>query len=216
MIEKEGVIKYGRNFTRAKLEEDIRELNAWRNVLYGQGLIGQDSSRYGGDGYGNVSHKLSNMGLPSGKRKFLITGTQTGRLDKLTKEHYTVVIECYPKIDHIDVVGPMEASSEAMTHGALYNINDSISAVFHAHSPLIWTLAEELEIPITDKNVEYGTSEMAGEVERLFKYNNMMSKGIFSMGGHVDGIFSFGKSLREAGVRLMDYYISAMIRDSKK
>ena len=87
-----------------------------------------------------------------------------------------------------------------------YDADESIRFAFHAHSPDIWNFAERLGIPITDKKVEYGTPEMAEEVFSLFRETNVKDLGIFAMGGHTDGIFSFGETAQRAG-EVLFYYL---------
>lgn len=204
-----GIVKFNQTFSlKSPLEYDIiRELNIWRDTLYRSRLIGQDESRYGGYGYGNISQKLSSCYFLKNKNKFVITGTQTGGLPELTESHYTTVLEYYPKKNLVIVEGPVKASSESMTHGSIYDLDDEINFVFHAHSPEIWKSSKKLDIPITNENIEYGTPEMAEEVNRLFKETNVKDKKIFSMGGHEDGVITFGSNSYEAGGAML-YYLS--------
>ncbi len=210
-MEGEGVIKFRQDFIEGEPIElsKIRELNRWRQILYAFGLIGEDC----GIGYGNLSQRVSDSYAEINKKSFIITGTQTGCLEKLTGENYTTVNEYYPEKNLIVSEGPIEASSESMTHGALYDVDDKIGFVFHAHSPEIWNMANELGIPQTRRDVKYGTPEMAKEVQRLFieeslekslfRERAIIEKGIFSMGGHENGIISYGRTADEAGFRML-------------
>jgi hypothetical protein len=56
-----------------------------------------------------------------------------------------------------------------------------------------------LGIPITDPLIPYGTPEMAAAVAHLYATTDMAQRGIFSMGGHEDGIFAFGETAEVAG-----------------
>ena len=85
----------------------------------------------------------------------------------------------------------------------IYDMDEQILVVLHVHSPDIWNNASALGIPVTDAGVPYGTPEMAREVERLFSETEVSEKCIFSMGGHLDGIVSFGKTANEAGEALL-------------
>jgi len=96
-----------------------------------------------------------------------------------------------------------------MTHGTLYDIDENIRFVFHVHSPEIWKNAERLDILKTRDDVEYGTSEMVKEVERLFRETDVREKNIFATGGHKDGIFSFGNDSRITGSVLLYNLIEA-------
>ena len=206
----EGIVKFKQNFNKTLSIEYkiIEELNHWRNILYQHGLIGQDDNLYHGAGYGNISKRLGSPNLCDSYRMsgFVITGTQTSKFSELTPEHYSIVKRCYPKKNLIISEGPIEASSESMTHGTIYALDKNIKFVFHVHSPEIWKNAEKLVIPVTRKEVPYGTPEMAEEVKRLFKETDLKNKRILSMGGHEDGIISFGETADETGQIILEYF----------
>ena len=81
----EGVIKFNCQWTKsAPLDEAwIRDLNVWRDKLYGLGLIGLNED---GIGYGNISIRFR-------KNQFIISGSGTGKFKKLTEEHYALVTD---------------------------------------------------------------------------------------------------------------------------
>lgn len=204
MAEKEGVMKYKPLLVLGpKLEpHKIQVLNYWRDELYSKGLIGQDPNRYGGAGYGNVSQ------IDSPYNYFIISGTQTGGLERLTEEHYTTVVGYHPQYNMVIYIGPkgsIEPSSEAMTHGTLYDLNDSIGYVFHGHHKGIWENSRRLGIPTTKESVEYGTPQMAEEFLRVHRDNKMGARGGISMGGHEDGIVTFAETPEEAWAILKSY-----------
>ena len=201
MSKQEGVIKFQLDFTPAPPlpVADIAEINHWRALLYTHKLIGQDPARYGGYGYGNLSVRLAPFDAAPPLRRFLISGSQTGDLTKLGPEHYTIVTECHPAENRLVAHGPIRPSSESLTHAAVYALDPAIRAVFHAHSPEIWQAAAALGIPTTDASVPYGTPAMAAEVARLYATTDLAQQRIFSMGGHEDGIVTFGATTQEAG-----------------
>lgn len=201
MSHEEGVIKFQMHYTAAPPlpAEAVRELNAWRKILVLLKFIGQDPARYEGYGFGNVSCRLEPWDAPASARRFLITGTQTGEVEDLGPEHFVVVAECHPEQNLTVAEGPVRPSSESMTHGAVYAMDENIRWVLHAHSPHIWYAAQRLGIPITRADVQYGTPEMSDEVCRLFEESDVRQRRIFSMGGHEDGIVSFGRTAEEAG-----------------
>ncbi len=207
MNEKEGVIKYQLDFNEAPplAEEQVREINAWRRIFFLLGLIGQDPTRYGGYGFGNVSCRLQGDG-----NTFVISGTQTAHLPELNHEHYAMVTSCDPLRNHIIAEGPIKPSSEALTHGAIYQFDASINYVFHVHSPDIWQHAVSLEIPTTVEKVSYGTPEMASEIERLLTGGDTRQKRIIAMGGHEDGVITFGENAEQAGQALVYYFSQAL------
>ena len=193
----EGVIQFKlRHTLKEPLRwEDLQELESWRQQLRAKGLVGQDPTRYGGYGFGNLSRRL--LGVPG--NRFVITGSQTGSIPRLTAEHYTVVLECSPTDNRVVSEGPIHPSSESLTHGILYALDDAIRWVMHVHSPVLWNGAALLGLPTTDPRVPQGTPAMAREVQRLFAKTEVRQRRIFAMGGHVDGLIAFGTTASEAG-----------------
>lgn len=204
-MQEEGVIKFDLRFdsTPPLVPEPLRELNAWRSILWKLELIGQVPGRYGGYGFGNVSQRSGQLAAPRGHRQFVISGTQTGQLDVLDAAHYATVEHYDPAHNCVVANGPVRPSSESLTHGMIYDLDTGIHTILHVHSPVIWGSAPRLGIPVTDATVDYGTPAMAHEVERLFAATDVRHKGIFSMGGHLDGVVSFGVTAGEAGAILL-------------
>ncbi|HLC70914.1 MAG TPA: class II aldolase/adducin family protein [Candidatus Nanoarchaeia archaeon] len=218
----EGVIKFTPEHRSHKLhyskeiEQQLAELNSWRRQLFESEVIGCDLSRYGAC-YGNVSMRYCLPGsiefspekIP-GHRAFLITGTQTGKLENLASHHFARVYRYDPSKNKVWSEGPSEPSSESMTHGAVYDLHPDIKYVFHVHSPSLWKAAASFEIPVSSAQVAYGTPEMAAEVKRLFRHSDLPEKKIFSMGGHEDGLIAFGSTAAEVGSLLVDYLQKAL------
>lgn len=207
MNETEGVVKYKLDNTNAPPVSSglIKEINAWRRIFFLLGLIGQDPARYGGYGYGNVSCRLK-----ENNKAFLITGTQTGHIPELGPIHYTTVTTCDPDLNHIISSGPIEPSSEALTHGALYRVDQSIQFVFHVHCPEIWRNADKMDLPTTSPDINYGTPEMAQAFEQLLTDTETQEKSIIVMGGHEDGVVAFGSTAERAGAELINCYSRAL------
>lgn len=174
----------------------IKTLNEWRDRLYSLGFIGATTE---GIGYGNLSERFGDSD------HFIISGSGTGNLEKLTPDHYSLVTRI--DIDHnkLSCRGPIIASSESMSHGVMYNEKKDINAVIHIHHLDLW---QELlhQVPTTDDKATYGTPEMAYEIIRLFRESGAPKKKIIVMAGHREGIFTFGKSLDEAGEILLAYF----------
>jgi len=207
MKQNEGVIKFQMQFAQsAPLPfESLREISAWRKIFYLTGLIGQDINRYGGFAYGNISQRLMSFDLSETQTPFIITGSQTGGLDELNENHFSMITACFPDKNLIIAEGPVQPSSESMTHGTIYALDSGLQSVIHAHSPSIWYNAKQLGIPFAHEDVEYGTPEMAYEIYRLFDETDVREKGIFVMGGHEDGVVAFGENIRHAGLILLNY-----------
>ncbi len=208
----EGVIKFQLRFTRARPlpSAQIKEINAWRETLFRLHLIGQNPERYGGFGYGNLSTRIRPFTGPANRRAFVITGSQTGGIESLVPEHYSTVFECDPDRNRVMAKGPIRPSSEALTHGMIYNLSRTTRFVIHVHSPEIWSKADGLGIPVIDAQAAYSTAEIAQEVSRLFRASRLGEKRIFAMGGHEDGVVSFGRSGEEAGLLLIRYLALAL------
>ena len=204
-MQEEGVIKFDLQFTPADpvSANSLHELNRWRSILWNHKLIGQDPNRYEGYGFGNVSQRIAPFEEKSGMRAFVISGTQTGELEELDNSHYAIVSAWDTAHNKVIASGPVKPSSESLTHAMIYNLDNELRAVLHVHSPDIWKTAASRNIPITDASVEYGTPAMAQEVRRLFNETSVRQTGIFAMGGHEDGVVSFGHTIEQAGYVLL-------------
>lgn len=208
MTIREGVVRFNLTFLPADPlpAEMILSLNAWRQILYRLGLIGQDLRLYGGLGFGNISIREESVNAAA----FVISGTQTGGMERLFPEHYALVTAFDPASNSVVAQGTVRPSSESLTHGSVYRMDSRIGAVIHAHSPDIWSQAESIGLPVTRRDVHYGTPEMAEEVCRLFQDTPVRELKIFAMGGHEDGIVSFGSCLEQAGLTLVRYLALAV------
>jgi hypothetical protein len=205
-MQEEGVIKFDLRYTPSKLDVQALPdaLRHWRDRLWQEGLIGQQADRYDGYAYGNVSCRLPPFDAPPGRRAFVISGSQTGTLPQLDERHYAVVSGCDIRHNRVTAHGPIEPSSEALTHAMLYDQGDGVRVVFHVHSPTIWQAADNMRLPITAADIAYGTPDMAQEVARLFRETDVSQQKLFSMGGHEDGVIAFGNSAQQVGDRLLD------------
>jgi L-ribulose-5-phosphate 4-epimerase len=196
-MNEKGVIKYNCNWIEGKplSEAQIRTLNRWRTRLHNLGLIGAYDN---GVGYGNISRRIGQSD------QFIISGSNTGRLTVLDGRHYTRVLSYDIHDNKLTCEGPIQASSESLTHAAIYTANMRIKGVIHIHSLSLWQKLID-QVPTTSREVEYGTPEMAGEVTRIVKEAPIKDKGILVMGGHIEGIITFGRTLDEAGATLQQY-----------
>ena len=163
------------------------QLNAYRSKLRQRGLIGMDAS---GIGFGNLSVRENANG-------FRITGSGTGGLPELTPGDYTKVVAYDFARNWLRCEGPAIASSESLTHAAVYASESTAGAVIHCHNSTLWAALLN-HAPTTSKAAEYGTPELAFAVERLFKNSDVKAKKIFVMAGHEGGLIVFGKNLGEA------------------
>jgi class II aldolase/adducin N-terminal domain-containing protein len=183
-------------------ESEVVELTKWRNKLRVAGLVGQDLTRYGGLGFGNLSERM-------GDGTFLITASRTGHLETLAPEGYTRIMDFDPGQNLVWSKGMNHPSSETMTHLAAYRSNRQVQFVFHAHCPEIWNAKDDLDLLITDPSIECGTVEMFYEVQRLLKDRENYRKGILAMGGHTDGLLAWGETADETGLNLLSFLSQA-------
>ena len=192
----EGYTKFVVQWTRTEpmTLTEIDDLIRWRKPLYEAGLIGQYEDI--GIGYGNISVRTSADG------QFVISGTQTGHLAELRNEHFSLVTNFDLKANSVACTGPIQASSESMTHATIYSLDSSINAVVHIHSAEMWVRLRE-SLPATDADIAYGTPEMAEEFERLYRSTDFPTTGVAIMAGHDDGLISIGHDLREAAQRVL-------------
>jgi len=186
----------------------LADLNAWRKLLHKLGLIGEDPHRYGGVGFGNLSIRVPPFDVPPRARRFLITGTQTGGKPELSAADYSLVTHSDPERNRLVAEGPVAPSSEALTHGMVYELDERLRVVMHVHSPDIWRHADELGIAATSRRAAYGTPEMAAEVRQLLQTRAARGR-ILVMGGHEDGVISFGETADKAGRTLCDWLLKA-------
>ena len=201
----EGVTKFHvkHETTVCCKESDVVELTRWRNELRTAGLVGQDTTRYGGLGFGNLSKRMVGG-------TFLITASQTGHLETLTADHYARITGFDPGQNLVWSKGMNPPSSETMTHLAVYGANQAIQFVFHVHCPEIWNAKADLNLLVTDPAIECGTVEMFYEVRRLLKICDHCQQGILAMGGHIDGLLAWGETADGTGFHLLSLLSRAM------
>jgi ribulose-5-phosphate 4-epimerase/fuculose-1-phosphate aldolase len=200
----EGYTKYNCNWIRdvPLLPSRIVNLNQWREKLFNLGFIGEYDN---GIGFGNLSIK-EELG-----NNFIISGTQTGGLPQLTPDHYTTVTAYDWDKNTLTCQGPVQASSESLTHAAIYAANPAIKAVIHIHNLQLW---ESLmgKVPTTAPEIQYGTPEMAREIIRLCQEQSLLKAQILVMSGHYEGVIAFGESLEEAGNLLLGLAEARIVR----
>lgn len=185
----EGVIKFNCQWTKSPPLDEVwvRDLNIWRDEMYRLGLIGVNKQ---GIGYGNISIRFQ-------KNEFIISGSGTGKFNTLTGEHYALVTDYSVNENTICSTGATIASSESLTHAMIYELVKDIHAVIHVHHFGIWKKLLDT-LPSTAEDIEYGTPQMANEIERLFEDQNLLQHRIFAMAGHYEGVVCFGTDLNHA------------------
>ena len=191
----EGYIKFNCNWIPSNdiSLNKVAVLNVWREIMYKKGLIGVYPD---GVGFGNISMRCN-------EKTFLISGTATGGLATLSESHYSLVTNYNLSTNSITCEGPLKASSESLTHALIYECSAAANAVIHIHNLNLWNRFIH-HAPTSSENISYGTPEMAHEIKRLFDETALSKEKMIVMGGHREGIISFGKDLEEAGSILID------------
>ncbi len=197
----EGYIKYQaeRHDGSIPRVEWLRDLNMVRTTLWNMKLIGVYDN---GIGYGNLSYRHVN-------ESFLISGSATGSHMVLRPEQYALVESFDLDKNCVKVLGKVDASSESMSHGAIYKASPDTNVVIHIHSRKMFDYMRKYEYPETPESVAFGTPELAkaiaGVVEKRGEPN-----GIFVTAGHDEGVIAYGENLDAAYDHIEIIYNSLM------
>ena len=217
---KEGVVKFQCDWARKPLvvEPGLLELvNLWRSRLRDLGLFGALPH---GVGFGNISVRAPGPGQERGPTvagagappsdetlSFLISGSGTGRLGQLKPENLSHVFSFDLGRNRLSCRGLTEASSESLSHGAIYTARRDAGAVIHVHSSDLWKGLHG-RVPTTPAAIQYGTPEMAMSLMELSSNLNPGLAHTLVMGGHRDGLIAFGKDLNQVGEAILQQMIS--------
>lgn len=181
----DGYIKYTstRRDGRVPPSAALDELNRARTTLFNLGLIGV----YGnGVGYGNLSIRANE------DNQFVITASATGAQRILQVEQFCLVESFSIQNNHVQSVGSLPASSESMTHGAIYAAHRGVHCVIHVHSRRLFDHLLQTGAPATPADVPYGTPAMARRVAQLAAQQPQLPT-VFAMAGHDEGVVVYGK-----------------------
>lgn len=184
----EGYIKYQCFWEKKVISVPYHVLdgiNKIRGQLIERNMIGKIP---GGPGFGNISVRTS-------KNLFVISGTNTGHINELKSEQLSFVTSVNIPKNTVYCEGETQASSESMTHAAIYKKSSHVNAVIHIHHEGLWKKLFHKH-PTTSPEIAYGTPEMAEAV--MDKLKDIKKYQVLVLGGHQDGIISFGTSIGEA------------------
>ena len=195
----EGYIKF--HCELLKTENTIplcifNNINNWRAKMYSLNLIGAYEN---GIGFGNISVRVN------GTTKFYISGSATGNFKKLSPEDYVLVNSYNFKSNSLVCEGQIQASSESLSHAAIFEAYKEINAVIHIHNMEMWKTGLN-KYPTTLAEFSFGTPEIALNISELLEKDSTRKNGIIIMGGHSEGILFFGKNLDEAGMNALKYF----------
>lgn len=195
----EGIIKFNCIWEKGEIQlwkETYSHIESARSKIYALGLIGIYPN---GIGFGNISVRGDDEGT------FIISGSATGGLAHLTQSDYALVTDYNISENTISCIGLTQASSESLTHAAIYHSVPEVGAVLHIHCLWLWKKLLN-DYPTTSAEIEYGTPEMAGAVGKLALEIKDREEKIIVMGGHKEGILVFGSTLVEATVQVFNIY----------
>jgi ribulose-5-phosphate 4-epimerase/fuculose-1-phosphate aldolase len=179
----EGYIKFNsqRRDGSVAWSDTLDELNRSRTTLFDLGLIGVLPD---GVGYGNLSVRTSGL-------QFVITASATGADRVLRPEQYSLVESFSVAANSVHSIGSLPASSESMTHGAIYAANAAVHCVIHVHSRALFDWLLKNNWPATAAKIPYGTPAMADAVTQLMEKQSQLPV-LFAMAGHQDGVVAYG------------------------
>lgn len=192
-MQEDGVIKFACTLIDSEPPQTAitQELIQWRDFFFKKKLIGVDEN---GIGYGNISHRISNS------EQFVITATQTGHLETLKPEHLVTVKNFNFEGNSLTCEGKNKASSESLSHAAIYQALESIAAVIHIHDQVLWEKYYN-SLHATPASIEASTPQMAYALRDLV-IKLGCENGIILMQGHLGGIVSYGKNFNGAAKEL--------------
>ncbi len=196
----EGYIKYRAERREGDVEytENVRSLNMVRTTLFTMELIGVYEN---GIGYGNLSSRTEG-------NSFVITGSATGS-DMILKPEQFCLVESFDLAQNsVQSVGRIDASSESMSHGAVYEALPEVNVVIHAHSPKIWEYMLKNNYPKTPKEIPFGTPELAEAIKEIVLSHDS-SNGVLVTEGHDEGVIVYAKSQETAYDLLNTLYTKA-------
>lgn len=193
----EGYVKYVCEHTPGNppVHPLLDVLDVTRTALFDIGLIGVYAS---GIGFGNLSVRGEGG-------NFIISGTGTGRRRELGPAGYSLVTACDPLRNHVACTGVAPASSEAMSHWAIYTANAAVNCVIHIHSAALFNALLPTDTPRTPESAPCGTPALAGAISDLVR-NLPGNTGLFITTGHAEGLMAYGPSIGAAQDLLVALY----------
>ena len=196
-MKSEGYVKYSAEHKPAAeiAMPQWEELNEARTRLYKLGLVGVYPD---GIGFGNLSARFRG-------EEFIISGTATGTKPILSRSEYCLVNSFNIAHNHVVSSGPIQASSESMTHGAVYRSCPGANCVIHIHSRAIFDGMLRDNYPATPEDAAYGTPEIALATGKC-AINLEKDEGQIVMAGHEEGIIAYGADIQRALSLILELY----------
>lgn len=181
----EGYIKFSLELRPGPVPrlEDHPGLAALRTALWDQGVVGIFPD---GIGYGNVS-ALCGTGP-----EFVISGSSSGANRILTPRRWSRVVAVFIEENRLVCRGQSPASSESMSHAAVYQGQPEVRCVAHLHSLPLFRGLLAAGMPATPPAAAFGTPEMALAVRALVARSGK-AEGVVVMSGHEEGILLYAR-----------------------
>jgi len=179
---KEGRIRFNSIFVSDQSPRDprIEELKEWCGEFQKNKLTPEVEGNY----TGNLSFRS--------QEGFVITASGLKSKENLTDKCFVYVKDYEEQSNTFYVEGKKQPSSESIMHHLIYKTCEDINAVFHGHNNVIVKNADELKVPVTKKEYESGTIELAKEVLKVLGDNK-----VIVLKNH--GFVSLGTTMKEAG-----------------
>ena len=179
---KEGRIRFNSIFVSDQAPRDPRmeELKEWCERFQKNELTPEVQGNYTG-----------NLSFRSGEG-FIITASGMKSKKNLADDCFVYVKDYDEKTNTFYVEGKKQPSSETMMHYLIYKNHEEVNAVFHGHDDTIVANADKLGLPVTEKEYESGTIELAKEVLKI-----LGDKNLIALRNH--GFVSLGGTMKEAG-----------------
>lgn len=193
----EGIIKFKANKINSDIikNKEFMLINPYRKICFDKKYIGIGND---GIGYGNISIRSGN------NNEFIISASATGGISEMSAEDYSRVTSFSIDKNSLECEGKKLASSESLSHAAIYSSNSDIKAVIHIHNIELW-LEHKDKLQTTASNAEYGTVAMANAISSIVIDNK--EHGIIIMGGHKEGILAYGNTLNDCITSLDNLFI---------
>lgn len=167
----------------------LQETDTFRTQIFDQSFVGMHEN---GIGYGNISFRWKNS--------FVITASGTGGARELGIDGYTMANSVDIAQNTVHSIGPLPASSETMSHAAVYANSPSACFVLHIHNMPLFNLLKEKNALSTPEHAAYGTVEMAQAIAELVRKHP--SEAVIVMRGHEEGILIYGISISHIQAQL--------------
>jgi len=179
---KEGKIRFNTSFVSDEIPSDARieELKEWSEKFQKNELTPEFEGNY----TGNLSFRS--------KEGFVITASGLKSKENLSNDCFVYVKSYDEQSNTVYIEGRRQPSSEAVMHSLIYKTRKESNAVFHGHNEAIIINAEKLGFPVTEREYEPGTIELAKEVLKV-----LGNKNLIVLKNH--GFVSLGNTMKEAG-----------------